>query len=565
MVLFDFHNLAIDKLNAQISQKDMVIIKAQKCYQEISKFASTENGQIDEDHYQQTLLKILKTFFIDQHFDLRFDEVCENDFNEEEALDFKWVKHHENCILNLNKPTPKTHQYRMYFRNLDISRSSEYKDIVHVVRLVVNILAWIKTLKGLNSMVMNDEVIPLRQDCKTLTIVNNVRSILEDVSNNEASVENIDRFCFNPRELQAFLQNVCHRVFLALHIETECTIMLDQDSVENSNETEVPEINKKLGADGKYKVPFGEHKNAQTYTTESNDIDIASTHEMIVIKCENIIVEAKVISTCTMAEDMKEFCQTFNPTEQSKLDDYDEDIPINETTKKFIFRLLKNFIETFYSKVFAQKEILIKEDDMSNKLSEYENELRILKDWNQFILLNMNRHNVMDNFENWVIAVEKYLIWEIAKSTDVEDISIYYTYDYQTLLKIRNSKEVISEEIAEILTDKILTNLESDRVLNSDQSMTKCVSILCDDMQHYFVIKTDMAVPDKVSFIVKIEYKQEQEGVVTTNTLQILSNVFLQTLSHFLNQYYNESYSVSRNEVLQSLLQNQSISQKHWK
>jgi len=131
------------------------------------------------------------------------------------------------------------------------------------------------------------------------------------------------------------------------------------------------------------------------------------------------------------------------------------------------------------------------------------------------------------------------------------------------LLKIRNSKEVISEEIAEILTDKILTNLESDRVLNSDQSMTKCVSILCDDMQHYFVIKTDMAVPDKVSFIVKIEYKQEQEGVVTTNTLQILSNVFLQTLSHFLNQYYNESYSVSRNEVLQSLLQNQSISQKH--
>jgi hypothetical protein len=176
--------------------------------------------------------------------------------------------------------------------------------------------------------------------------------------------------------------------------------MLDQDSVENSNETEVLEINKKLGADGKYKVPFGEHKNAQTYTTESNDIDIASTHEMIVIKCENIIVEAKVISTCTMAEDMKEFCQTFNPTEQSKLDDYDEDIPINETTKKFIFRLLKNFIETFYSKVFAQKEILIKEDDMSNKLSEYENELRILKDWIQFILLNMNRHNVMDNFEN---------------------------------------------------------------------------------------------------------------------------------------------------------------------
>jgi hypothetical protein len=68
---------------------------------------------------------------------------------------------------------------------------------------------------------MNDEILPLRQDCKTLTIVNAVRSILEDATNYSDLEENVERLAFNPRELQEYLQNICQRVFSAIHIQTE--------------------------------------------------------------------------------------------------------------------------------------------------------------------------------------------------------------------------------------------------------------------------------------------------------------------------------------------------------
>lgn len=62
-------------------------------------------------------------------------------------------------------------------------------------------------------MLLNDEVTPLRQDCKTLTIVNNVRSILDDSFNNDDNFGGIDALADSPRDLQDYLQEVCHKIF----------------------------------------------------------------------------------------------------------------------------------------------------------------------------------------------------------------------------------------------------------------------------------------------------------------------------------------------------------------
>ena len=82
---------------------------------------------------------------------------------------------------------------------------------------------------------------------------------------------------------------------------------------------------------------------------------------------------------------------------------------------------------------------------------------------------------------------------------------------------------------------------------------------MCDDLQHYFLISSELTIPEKVSFIVKIEYKEEQEGVVASNTLQILSNVFLQTLSHFLNEYYKSSCTTTQSQVFQALMESRMV------
>jgi len=57
-------------------------------------------------------------------------------------------------------------------------------------------------------MLMNDEIIPLRQDCKTLTIINNVRTILEEANTFEEFESNIDVFISSTRELQDYLQDL---------------------------------------------------------------------------------------------------------------------------------------------------------------------------------------------------------------------------------------------------------------------------------------------------------------------------------------------------------------------
>jgi glutathionyl-hydroquinone reductase len=82
-------------------------------------------------------------------------------------------------------------------------------------------LNWVRTLKSINGILLNDEIIPLRQDCKTLTIVNNVRSILEEVNGDSEFESHIDDLIESPRELQDYLQDICQKVFSAINIGTE--------------------------------------------------------------------------------------------------------------------------------------------------------------------------------------------------------------------------------------------------------------------------------------------------------------------------------------------------------
>jgi hypothetical protein len=219
---------------------------------------------------------------------------------------------------------------------------------------------------------------------------------------------------------------------------------------------------------------------------------------------------------------------------------------------------LKNFIDNFYYRVKETQERLEKgtshtftiiihiDHYQCNKISEYENELRILKDWNSFILVNMNKANIMDNYENTVVSIEKYLICELAKYYEIEDINIYFTYDYRYLMKVRNNAEVIQEEISEDLANELKSHL----------------SVLYNhEMDHYFNITNEVSQTDKAQFIVKIEYKIVQEGVIASNTLQILSNVFHQTLSYFLSLIFKDDLLYSPTEIFKILLHRKS---KEW-
>ena len=97
---------------------------------------------------------------------------------------------------------------------------------------------------------MNDEIIPLRQDCKTLTIINNVRTILEEANTFEEFESNIDVFISSTRELQDYLQDLWQKVFLALSIETECSVYLNEhfeksDDLRSQSEDNEEELKEK--------------------------------------------------------------------------------------------------------------------------------------------------------------------------------------------------------------------------------------------------------------------------------------------------------------------------------
>ena len=74
------------------------------------------------------------------------------------------------------------------------------------------------------------------------------------------------------------------------------------------------------------------------------------------------------------------------------------------------------------------------------------------------------------------------------------------------------------------------------------------------DLNHYFLISAELLLPEHINFVIKIDYKDEQEGIITTNTLQILSNVFAQTLSHFLRLFYNDETNVEQSNIFRALV-----------
>lgn len=94
----------------------------------------------------------------------------------------------------------------------------------------------------MNHMMISEEVVPLRQDCKTLTVVNNIRSILDEAHNLDCINGDIDMLATDARNLQEYLQDVCYKVFSALNIETECTVVLNEYPHDDQSNSEISSI-----------------------------------------------------------------------------------------------------------------------------------------------------------------------------------------------------------------------------------------------------------------------------------------------------------------------------------
>lgn len=521
---------------------------------------------LQETEYQQVIVNILGQLFAGYAYELRFDSINDDESNEEDVVDFTWQQRDGVTTLNLNKSNNKTNQYRVYFKSLKFDDINQLSDSLNIIKLLLNILSWVRSLKckfactntiALNSMLISEEVTPLRQDCKTLTIVNNVRSILDDSFNNEDNFGGIDALAESPRDLQEYLQDVCHKVFSAIHMQTEWSVVLNQQECNDLDSQSESQMYQSQPADATVVTPRSEHKFTKENIVEAEETEIISTNEMILLKSDILVIEARIISDENIADERKELAQTFNPTNGSQNEEiYGDCVFINDTTKQFIFKLLKNNIESFYRRVRDRQDIIERDEMQNNKIAECENELRILKDWNSFILMNMNKPNVMDWYENCVISIEKYLIWELAKYIDVDDINIFYTFDFKNLVKVKSDKEIIQEEVSDELSQNLREHLSIEmHAKTPHQMITKWVSVLWNDLQHYFLISSEVSLPENASFVVKIEYKDEQEGVITTNTLQILSNVVLQTLSHFLTQYYKNAPTYYHSQIFKALIQ----------
>ena len=218
----------IHNLNEDIARKDLIFKITHKCYKVISKFANINNDQVDENAYKSVIIEISKILFEDQKFDIKYEPIADEDIADEENTNFRWQSKNEKLILNLIKSHDKTHQYRLYFSKINIEAKKQYEDHVSILRLLINMLAWIKSLKSLNKMV-KDEIIPLRQDWHTLTIVNNIRSILEEANDINEYSDVFDKLVESPRELQEYLQNLCQKVFSAINIQTECNVILNEE------------------------------------------------------------------------------------------------------------------------------------------------------------------------------------------------------------------------------------------------------------------------------------------------------------------------------------------------
>lgn len=88
----------------------------------------------------------------------------------------------------------------------------------------------------------------------------------------------------------------------------------------------------------------------------------------------------------------------------------------------------------------------------------------------------MNKVGWMDNYENCVVSVEKYLIGELAKYHEVEDLNVYFTHDFVDLLKVNGDKEYVQEQIHEELQENIAQGLESQDT--EEHGSSKCLTFV---------------------------------------------------------------------------------------
>ena len=95
------------------------------------------------------------------------------------------------------------------------------------------------------------------------------------------------------------------------------------------------------------RIPLAQKFSSPAKSEELSDFNINFSDELIVLKTDNLIVEAKITHRYTEESKENTLGQTFNPSDISNLEENDE-ISLNETSKEFIFKLLKNFIEDLY-------------------------------------------------------------------------------------------------------------------------------------------------------------------------------------------------------------------------
>lgn len=263
-------------------------------------------------------------------------------------------------------------------------------------------------------------------------------------------------------------------------MQTECSVVLNQHECNDSDSQSESQAYHSQVIDATVVTPRSEARQTKQNTIEAEQSEIVYTDDMILLKSDNLVIEARILSDDSVSDDRRDLAQTFNPTNGSQNDDiYGDCVVINDTTKQFIFRLLKNSIESFYRRVKDRQDAIEREELQNNRIAECENELRILKDWNSFVLINMNKPNVMDSYENCVISVEKYLICELAKYIDVDGIDIYYTFDFKNMVKVKNDKEIIQEEVSDELSLNFKQHLSTEMQTETGHQMaTKCVSVV---------------------------------------------------------------------------------------
>lgn len=286
----------IQHLNDDIARKDLIFKIAHKCYKVISKFANISNEEIDENSYKSVIVQICKILFEEQKFDIKYEPIPDEDISEEENTNFRWQSKNEKVILNLIKSTDKTHQYRLYFSKMDTETKNNYEDHVSILRLLINMLAWIKSLKCLNKMI-KDEIIPLRQDWHTLTIVNNIRSILDEANEINEYSEEFDKLAESPRELQEYLQSICQKVFSIINIQTECNVILNEDDY-TEQQSEKEDLHKStndpnLVAKCNKTSPLSE-LNPTIENISHNESVVSNSKDVIILKSEQLVIEAKV-------------------------------------------------------------------------------------------------------------------------------------------------------------------------------------------------------------------------------------------------------------------------------